>query len=254
MAERTKKLKQAQLEKVSELYRFVEFGKLAGGLFHDLMSPLTSLSLSVDNLYTQGLLADTALSKEIDIAIKSSTRMANFIKGVKKKIQKSDTEVLFNICEELNQVIEFLSSKWKPAGISIHTDIPHDLSIRGNPIMFHHIFTNLISNAIDAFEGTKIVDKAVNVIVIEKENDIKITISDNGKGIPFEIISQIFEPFFTTKSHNGGSGIGLPATRHALQKYFNGSITVESVESKGSAFTAYITKKPHDSSVNGSED
>jgi len=74
---------------------------------------------------------------------------------------------------------------------------------------------------------------------LEQGEYVKITISDNGRGIPEDLIDRIFDPYFTTKDVGKGSGIGL-AVVHGIVESHNGCITVESKQGKGSSFVVYL--------------
>jgi len=68
------------------------------------------------------------------------------------------------------------------------------------------------------------------------DDNIVISIQDNGKGIPEEILPKIFEPFFTTKNVGEGTGLGLWVS-YGIIKSFQGTITVQSIEGEGTTFT-----------------
>jgi two-component system, NtrC family, sensor kinase len=95
------------------------------------------------------------------------------------------------------------------------------------PDELNQVWINLIHNALQAMDepGTLTID------VIQQERQVKISISDSGRGIPEEIQSKIFEPFFTTKPQGEGSGLGLHIVKKIIEKH-EGKIAVESVPGK----------------------
>ena len=98
------------------------------------------------------------------------------------------------------------------------------------------VFTNLISNALDATRA-----HGGRLIVATKElasRGIQITIADNGHGISPELKQRIFEPFYTTKG-NLGTGLGLWVTREVIEKH-KGSINVRSKPKCGTVFVLFI--------------
>lgn len=92
----------------------------------------------------------------------------------------------------------------------------------------NQVWTNLIDNAIDAMNGTGVLEITTQL----KDRSIRIDISDSGKGIPPEIQSRIFEPFFTTKPVGKGSGLGLEAVRRIVEYRHQGTILFESQPGK----------------------
>lgn len=108
--------------------------------------------------------------------------------------------------------------------------------ILGYPDELNQIWANLIHNALQAmdFKGTLTID------INGKGENVIVSITDSGKGIPDEIKDRIFEPFFTTKPQGEGSGMGLDIVKRIVEKH-NGEITVESMPGK-TTFTVSIPK------------
>jgi two-component system NtrC family sensor kinase len=97
------------------------------------------------------------------------------------------------------------------------------------------VFLNLISNAIDAIgkEGLIIVRS------LRSENEIQVSVADNGPGIPEDLQRKVFDPFFTTKASGKGTGLGLWISYNIVEK-MGGTITVTSKAGGGSLFTVKI--------------
>lgn len=241
--ERTNQLRIAQIEKVTEMYRFVEFGRLASGLFHDLSSPLNAISMSVENFCK-----DNKNIKDIsvytNIAVNSSRRINELLIHAKKQLVTQDTQVIFDVRNEIRLVIDFLTSKIRKNNVNISLLCFETLSVYGNPVIFSHILTNLISNAVDSYSNiTDTRNRLIEVRAMYFNDNIEISVKDFGCGIPQDILPFIFQPFYTTKKYDDGMGIGLSATKHVLEKYFNGKILVSSVTNVGSNFTIIIDRK-----------
>jgi signal transduction histidine kinase len=73
-----------------------------------------------------------------------------------------------------------------------------------------------------------------------KREAVEVKVSDNGNGIPQNIVDKIFQPFFTTKPTGQGTGLGLSLTYDIITKEHNGTITVESKEGEGTEFTIHL--------------
>ncbi|NJM98579.1 MAG: ATPase [Phormidesmis sp. RL_2_1] len=122
------------------------------------------------------------------------------------------------------------------------------------PAQLNQVFLNLLNNAIDALEEANrkraLDDESVvniNTIWIRTEpsaeNQIKISISDNGLGIPDEIQAKVFEPFFTTKPVGKGTGLGLSVSYQIITDLHGGAIAVESHLGQGTTFTIQLPVK-----------
>jgi signal transduction histidine kinase len=98
-----------------------------------------------------------------------------------------------------------------------------------DPNQINQVLLNLLLNAIQAMDkpGT------IRVSLETDEDDVLITVADEGKGIPAEHLPNIFRPFFTTKGH--GTGLGLSLARRTVESH-GGSIDVTSEVGKGSRF------------------
>ena len=100
------------------------------------------------------------------------------------------------------------------------------------------ILINLIINAVDAMES----GGDIMIDCTESEEEVKISVSDTGSGIPEEIRANIFNPFFTTKLNRNGGGLGLYIVYNEISK-LNGKITVESELGMGTTFTILLPAK-----------
>ncbi len=105
--------------------------------------------------------------------------------------------------------------------------------IQADPSSMKQVFLNLIKNAEEACgSGGELVIKTEYI-----PPSAKITFSDNGPGIPPEMIHRIFEPFFTTKS--AGMGVGLAISRRIIEAH-NGKIEVSNILPKGTKFSIIL--------------
>jgi two-component system, NtrC family, sensor kinase len=113
------------------------------------------------------------------------------------------------------------------------------------PQDFGRVLLNLFNNAFYAVDKKK---KSLNgsfapvvTVCTKKEGDkIKISVRDNGTGIPQEVKDKIFQPFYTTKPTGEGTGLGLSLSYDIITKAHDGEITVESREGEGAEFTVIL--------------
>lgn len=237
--ERTRELKQAQLEKMLQLYHFAKFGRLASGLFHDLANPLTNVHLNLERLSAQ------ETSSLLKRALGGVKQMENFVEVARKQIQEQETETSFSAPDEIKQVIQMFAHRAKEEKVEIRFQQADSFKIYGNPLKFYQLITNLLSNAIDAYKKTER-DKRKRQVLIELKRvngKIRLAVQDWGCGIPKEQLGKIFDPFFTTKSADKGTGIGLCICKDIVEKDFGGRIKVKSRKGKGSTLTAELPIK-----------
>jgi signal transduction histidine kinase len=235
--EKTRELKEAQAEKMAQLYRFAEFGRLSSGLFHDLINPLSAVSLNMEKI------KNDKQNVHLDQAVLAAKKMDELVVAVRKQLSREETNSHFSIQAEIRQVIHILAHKAEKRKVKIEF-LEHeqagDTTLFGEATKFHHAVQNLISNAIDAYSGMAALPKSkcflVNITLKKENGKVIISVRDSGSGIPPEDLKKIFEPFYTTKANTEGTGIGLSITKRIIEKDFHGSIEVESKSGTGSVF------------------
>lgn len=237
--ERTRDLKKAQIDRVIQLYRFAEFGRLSSGFFHDLANPLTAVSLSLGQIRDSEKVELTEAKESLQCAISAAKRMENFITAIRKQIKNQGEEKNFSLTEEITEVIGILSYKASKAHVQMDFQTSHDEFLFGDPVKFCHIITNVISNAIDSYDQKNIANKKVDIKLFKKDKSINLSIEDHGCGIAPEKIERIFDSFYSTKQEglDKGMGIGLSSSKSIMEKYFEGQIEIKSKVGEGSIFT-----------------
>lgn len=254
--QRTAQLRQAEAEKIDQLYRLAEFGRLSSGIFHDLLNPLTAVSLNLEQI--KETTTDKILNAKSNLsqAILATHKMEGLIAGIKKQIQRESDLTIFAINQEIEQIIQILAYKALRANVQINFSATKQSNLYGDPIKFGQIITNLLANAIEASEDSDPQNsdrenktKKVEIILRSNKQAITLTVTDQGLGIAPENIDKIFEPFFSTKKEAGrGLGLGLASTKNIIEKNFNGTIAVSSTPGQGSLFTVTLpfNRQPHE--------
>jgi signal transduction histidine kinase len=244
--ERTRKIKQVQMEGLAGTYRMAEIGRMTSGFFHDLVTPLNLVLLNLDRLSTESQHNHTLSVKDnrelIDRAIRGTKHLEKFITAARRQVGQRDVQVIFNVNDEINDAITILNHKIKEAGAEIIYKSTKPIMLYGNPLRFNQVVINLISNAIDAYIGIKRTAKLflVKVTLIQKGKQLVFSVSDKGIGISPEIIAKIYDPFFTTKAHGKGIGLGLMICKDVVEKEFNGNIQVKSKLGVGTTFKVIL--------------
>ncbi|UKO97537.1 PAS domain-containing sensor histidine kinase [Nostoc sp. UHCC 0870] len=118
------------------------------------------------------------------------------------------------------------------------------------PGQLNQVFMNIISNAIDALEGSFVGEQGQIHIRTEVMNNnwISINISDNGIGIDAEIVSKLFDPFFTTKNVGKGTGLGLSISYQIVVDRHRGKLSCHSELGQGAEFVIEIPINQHENS------
>ena len=216
----------AMAEKLSGL------GTLAAGIAHELNNPLVSIMG-----FTEAILDEKDQKKIHKYASKvfdRSKHMASIILNMSGYTRSAglveEKEVDLN--ERIDAAIEIAILT------SYNNDIRVDKSfsalppIKAKPEEIQQIFTNLLTNAVQAMEGKG----ELRISTAGQNGVVFATIKDTGPGIPKEYLSKIYDPFFTTKEQGKGTGLGLNIVHKLVEKH-GGKIDVSSQEGKGTTFS-----------------
>jgi PAS domain S-box-containing protein len=248
---------------VSERYRFEEqlqqtqrldsLGLLAGTIAHDFNGLLTAiygfLDLAQGELPTTHM-ARTYLNSGLQAALRATDLTQQLLayagKG-KREIKQFDVSVL------VLEVTELLRSVLRQHG-TLHMDLSPSLpDISGDITQIRQLVMNLISNAAESHESGKGTVNIKTDVITVHENDLHhcqvaspdavpgpyvlLQVSDQGVGIPADVLKRIFDPFFTTKSK--GRGLGLAAIVGIIRGH-KAALHVESHVGQGTTFTVYL--------------
>jgi len=228
---RTNALRQAQVENMLEVSRFAEWGRLASGIFHDLVNPLTAVSLNLEQL---GSAED---SETLRRAIEGTKTMERFLVSARKQIRDQKELTSFSLIAETQEVLNILSHKAAKFQVKLTLEGNPDIKTTASAVGFYQVLSNLVSNAIEAYDGMDKADRREVVVRIAGTGqEATISVQDWGKGIKTEDLAHIFDLFFSTKAGKG-TGIGLLTTKEVVTRQLGGTIAVESEVGKGTVFT-----------------
>ncbi len=159
-----------------------------------------------------------------------------------KALDHQGTRELFSFEEGVEYVMQLLSCRAIKERVKIVFCQKEDraLAYFGDAFKFHQIVINLVLNALESYEGIVggVEGRLVRIAIRQEGDFVELKVSDCGCGIPESVRAKIFEPFFTTKGGCKGMGIGLATVKKIVEQDFQGTVSVESEEGKGSAFTA----------------
>lgn len=232
------------MDKVSQLYRLAEFGRLAAGLFHDIVNPLTAMSLHLSAIKDSVHPQVKGVKENVQRALAASQSMEQLITTVTKQLKAEAQIFCFSVEENIQEVLLLFSHRLKSSHVAVTCYTPSTIRVQGDYLKFQQIITNLLANAVDSYEEVAS-PRSRNIIIKAWETRTKIYISlkDNGSGITADTMPHIFEPFFSTKPTSKGMGLGLAMVKYIVNHSFRGTITVKSTAGRGSIFTLALSKK-----------
>ena len=224
----------AQLEEaLRRSERLAATGRLSASLAHEINNPLAALGDILFVLNSRSELSDES-HKLVQSAQKEADRLAVIAKETLAPHRTSGERVKIKAIDLVEASLESFHRRLDQAKIKVERGYHSEALIDVFPSELRQVFTNLISNAIDAMPhgGT------LKLEVVQEKQDVKLLFCDDGTGIKPETLQGIFEPFVTTKGEKG-LGIGLWISRTLVEK-LGGTIQVTSStegEGHGSQFT-----------------
>ncbi|MAT04518.1 MAG: hypothetical protein CL424_05685 [Acidimicrobiaceae bacterium] len=226
--------------------RMESIGTLAGGIAHDLNNLLAPILIGTGLLQSDDLDDDTrriveTMASSAQRGADLVRRVLSFARGIEGVRARVD---LRSVIEETRSI----AVTTFPKSIEVTTAVPTDLwEIVGDRTQLEQVLLNLCVNARDAISDRgRITIEAENVEVAHRPDrsesgrpHVAIRVTDDGRGIPPELVDRVFEPFLTTKEVGQGSGLGL-STVAAIVTSHGGWVDVESSLGDGSRFDVYV--------------
>jgi two-component system, NtrC family, sensor kinase len=223
----------AMAEKLSGL------GTLTAGIAHELNNPLVSIMG-----FTEAILGEKdqeKIQKYANKVFDRSKHMSSIILNMSGYVRSAMTveEKNLSLNDLIDGAIEMAILTSYNNDIKLdknYTDLP---PIKAKSEEVQQIFTNLLTNAVQAMEGKG----GLSISTEHSNGNILAIIKDTGPGIPQEYLSKIYDPFFTTKEQGKGTGLGLNIV-HQLVVKLGGKIDVSSQEGKGTTFSLTFPVSP----------
>jgi|GEM_PF-6094036 len=254
------KLKDTQNQLV-QAEKLASLGGLVAGVAHEINTPIgvgvlaaSSLHDDMQNLreaFAESKLTRSQLQSFIAGAeqasgmILSNLKRASDLIGSFKRVavdQASNDVQKLGLCDYINEVLTSLRPLLRATPHRIELQCDPDIQAELVPGALAQILTNLVMNALThAFAG---IDKGLIVIQVEPHQDdqLLLRLSDNGNGIPPEVLPKIFDPFFTTQRGAGGTGLGLHIVFNLAHQTLGGTIEAMSTPGQGTSFLIRFPK------------
>lgn len=237
--------------------KLAALGDMLGAIAHQWRQPLNAMGLLVQDIkeaYVYGELDEQYIDTLVKNAMGQVDFMSKTIDDFSNFFKPSKTKTLFDLKSAIDEVISLLSSQMRNHNLTITFDVQEGLSsesfmILGYPNEFKQVMVNILANAKDAIEERRQkergLDGTIRINLSQKEDQIMLTVEDNGLGIPQEVLERIFEPYFTTKEQGKGTGIGLYMSKVIIENNMEGKIVASSSDDEGAKFAITLHRHEH---------
>lgn len=240
------------LRKIAERNKRMDsIGHLTGGVAHDFNNMLAVISGNIE-LARLGEISEKA-EKHLSIATDAANQAAKLTASMLLFARGSDADLqainLSDFFRKNNKLFNSLLHK----GAEMVVNCAPELIVLFDETQLESVFSNLISNANDAFLNvtapylcisTSIITLSsvqAGAVGVEPGEFVKLTLADNGSGIHANNLDDVFSPFFTTKPKSKGTGLGLSLI-YTYMKFAGGAITIASRIDEGTTFNLYFKR------------
>lgn len=224
--------------KLAKSEREQAWREMAKQVAHEIKNPLTPMRLTVQSFQRKFNPEDSnviekvnefseTLIQQIDTMSSIASAFSNFAK------MPSQNREALDVVDVVKHALDIFSEEY----ISFHPK-KEKIIAELDKTQLTRIVTNLVKNAVQAMDESDA--NKIEVTVSEVNENVIITVADNGKGIAITDKEKVFEPKFTTKS--SGMGLGLPMVKNIVEAY-GGSITFTSKINSGTVFKVQLPKK-----------
>lgn len=235
--------------------RMASLGNLVAGVAHEINTPIGNALMvasalghrleEFDAALAAGPLRRSVLTAFVagvressDLLGRNLLRAANLIQNFKQVAvdQTSDRRRVFDLATVLEEMRMTLQPRLRRSRHRLELDAEVGVELDGYPGALGQVVTNLVENALlHAFEGRERGLIEIHAAALA-DGRAQIVFSDDGNGIPPELLSRIFDPFFTTRLGKGGSGLGLSIVLNLVRDLLGGDVAVDSRVGEGTRF------------------
>ncbi len=227
-------------------------GQMIAGAAHELNNPLAGIIGYAQLLLEEELASGTR--RDIEVMLKEARRCQKIVQHLLTFArQRSARQQPVDVNELIRLIARLVGAELYQDGIQLQTDLSPNLPhLAADQEQLQQALLHLIYNARDALRDSQRPHKVVTVRSENVDDAVRISVADNGNGIPKELCKHIFDPFFTTKDVGKGTGLGLSMC-HAIVKAHQGKVAVSSEPGMGASFTVELPAKCHYDEVKRSE-
>jgi PAS domain S-box-containing protein len=237
-------LRQAQTD-LAHASRLTTMGEFTASLAHEVKQPIAALVIDADTCARWITRDEPDLNKAREAAwriVKDAKRAAEIINRVRLLFKKGTPQrELVDVNEIVREMIVLLGDEASRHSISIRTELAEDLPyVIGDRVQLQQVLMNLIVNGVEAMHD---VDRPRELIIKSQpaqNNELLLSVSDTGMGLPRHQADEIFNAFFTTKTH--GTGMGLRISR-SIVEFHGGRLWAVDNSPRGASFCFTLPTK-----------
>lgn len=218
--------------------RLAAMGEMLRDIAHQWRQPLNNIALIVQNIcmeHENNELSNESCHQQVSQCLATLKYLSETINLFRTFYQPDYSPQLFSLAEAVEAAVKLMRPGIEASGIELQLNIDTAAEIQGYRNELVNAIINIINNAREAISEHHPPTPFIRIDLQQDSNVARLTIRDNGGGVPDQIKEKIFDPYFTTKFKSQGTGIGLYMARSIIETTTGGSISVAN-DNGGAAF------------------
>jgi len=230
------------ISKLNRAQKKAAWGEVAVRMAHEIKNPLTPILLSAQRL--RNLFLEKLETKDAAIIDKTTQTIMDQVASMDSMVSAfanyANTPEIQKTSSSLNMLVNKSASLYdNHDGVRVDLDLSGDLpKLQLDQDAISRVLINLIKNAIEAKKKNTQLNINIKSTLNENDGLVQLTITDDGKGFPSDIIDQVFEPYITTKKKSGG--LGLAIVQNIIEQH-DGQIFASNVKPHGARVTIELS-------------
>lgn len=213
-----------QKDALADASRLTSLGQMAAGIAHEVNNPLSIILAKATQIKNKILEQDydkekihTSLVQIEDTVL----RISKIIHGLKNfsRNSKDDEKRVYSINTIIHETLALCTENFKNHQIDIQYHLPEEIEFNCFDVQLSQVLMNLLNNSFDVIIDQEEKWIKIELIKIQADNLIRLTVTDSGKGIPAEVVKDMMNPFFTTKEIGKGTGLGLSISMGIIKNH-----------------------------------
>ena len=231
---------QTARDELVQANRLAVLGQITAGVAHEVNQPVAAIRSYADNAAILLGRGDTdAVRQNLETIAGLTTRVGGITQELRAFSRKGTDEIgPTSLCEVIDGALMLLAGRCREQGVALTvTRPPTSLQALGKLIRLEQVLVNLLQNALEALAGQT--QAEIRIAVHTTDDEVRLTVKDNGPGIPAEIADALFTPFTTSKPR--GLGLGLVISNDIVAE-FGGRLELTATRPGHTCFTVYLRR------------
>ena len=226
IAQRTQELQQKDKQMLQQS-RLAQMGEMIGMIAHQWRQPLAAISATSADINVKATLGKLEETKAIELSdkiLEYSQHLSNTIDDFREFFKPNKERKETSFTELLGSVLGIVETTIQNQNVKIIQDLQCHDTFYSYPNELKQVILNLIKNAEDVLLEKEIRNAYIKIKTYKENDGMVLEVSDNGGGVPDDILDKIFDPYFSTKTAKDGTGLGLYMSKTIIETHCAGSL------------------------------